>query len=235
MPLYNNDHENIARELDRENREKKSTARGAQHRVNGCKSRKCSLPSDSLTPAQIRALNGPVETFDPRKPVSWETFKQLSEDLQRECIRHFRANHGASDRMLAEMFGVSSTSVLLMRNKLGVPGMDKGYRPGKGTLAAWREFIHSEDVEDVVPEEEPVAVEESPVDPVPVDHGEDTEDPKPVQKRTVVLPDSMNVSFSNVASWEELYALLKAFPAPGGDGCRINIFVQNARGWPPEV
>ena len=56
-------------DFDFENMQKKRIAQGARHRVCGSKSRKCSLPSDLLTAAQKRKLNGPVERYDMGKPI----------------------------------------------------------------------------------------------------------------------------------------------------------------------
>lgn len=43
------------------------TARGAKSKVSRSRSKKVTLPSDNLTPAQLRRKNGPVRTyrFDP--------------------------------------------------------------------------------------------------------------------------------------------------------------------------
>ena len=43
--------------------QKKRIARGAYHRKNGSKSKRCTLPSDYLTAAEKRKLNGEVMDY----------------------------------------------------------------------------------------------------------------------------------------------------------------------------
>lgn len=69
-------------DFDFENMQKKRIAQGARHRVCGSKSKKCSLPSDLLTAAQKRKLNGPVESYDMGRPMSWDRFTVMPRDLQ---------------------------------------------------------------------------------------------------------------------------------------------------------
>lgn len=57
-------------DFEKEVREKKSIASGARHRVNGSKSKRCTLPSDYLTPAQRKKLNGEVYTVNLNKPIT---------------------------------------------------------------------------------------------------------------------------------------------------------------------
>ncbi len=45
----------------RDSADKKVTARSANKRVSGAKSKKCTLPSDYLTAAQKKRLNGEVK------------------------------------------------------------------------------------------------------------------------------------------------------------------------------
>ena len=50
-------------DFDYDAMQKKRIARGASHMKRGSKSKKCTLPSDYLTAAQKRRLNGPVSTY----------------------------------------------------------------------------------------------------------------------------------------------------------------------------
>lgn len=63
-------------------RERKSLAASARHRVCGSKSKRCTLPSDLLTPAQRNKLNGEVKVYAINRPMSWEKFTAMPKDLQ---------------------------------------------------------------------------------------------------------------------------------------------------------
>ena len=67
-------------------RERKALVPSAAHRVCGSKSKKCSLPSDSLTDAQKRKLSGPVRTYSPTKPCTWDEFKCMPKDIAQEWL-----------------------------------------------------------------------------------------------------------------------------------------------------
>ena len=66
--------------------QKKRIARGASRMKRGSKSKKCTLPSDYLTAAQKRRLNGPVSTYKLDEPMSLESFKAMPEDLQKQYM-----------------------------------------------------------------------------------------------------------------------------------------------------
>ena len=73
-------------DFDYDAMQKKRIARGASHMKCGSKSKKCTLPSDYLTAAQKRRLNGPVSTYKLDEPMNWESFKAMPEDLQKKYI-----------------------------------------------------------------------------------------------------------------------------------------------------
>ena len=81
-------------------REKKSLVASARRRVCGSKSKRCTLPSDNLTPAQRRKLDGPVEVYTISKPMSWDQFKSMPADLQQAHLDY-----------LARTFSVGATTV----------------------------------------------------------------------------------------------------------------------------
>ena len=94
-------------DFDYDVKQKKSIARGAYARKGGSKSKKCSLPSDLLTPAQKRKLNGPCDSVKLDEPMTWERFKDLPLSLAKEYVTNLRETYGATQKMFAQMFGVS--------------------------------------------------------------------------------------------------------------------------------
>ena len=201
-------------DFDYEVKQKKDIARSAAHRVCGSKSSKCDLPSDHLTAAQKRALNGPVESVNLTEPMDWTTFKTLPETLQVEYMKFLRAEYQASDAMMGKMFGVSDATVNLRRNALGVKSAGKGYQPTRAIKQRWREFI-----EPTVETEETETAAEEPT-PVP------QEAPEAPAAKPVL--SQFSVDFVDIRSWEELYAVLKQFPAPkAGSSIHVGVFAGN--------
>lgn len=80
--------------------QKKRVARGAFAHVNR-KRGKCRLPSDYLTAAQRKEMNGPVKTYNITRPMPLEEFKVVPDDLKREYLRNMQS-YGAAATYLAE-------------------------------------------------------------------------------------------------------------------------------------
>ena len=111
-------------DFDYDAMQKKRIARGAMNMKRGSKSKKCSLPSDRLTAAQLRRLNGPVSTYKLDEPMDWKSFKAMPEDLQKQYILNLQNTYLTSDRMLAKMFGATQPTVRNRRIALGVNAID---------------------------------------------------------------------------------------------------------------
>ena len=79
--------------------QKKRIARGDHNRKR--KSRKCTLPSDYLTPAEMKRRNGEVKQYNLSRPLHFEEFIAMPEDLQAEYLRFLRSRFAASDRKIA--------------------------------------------------------------------------------------------------------------------------------------
>lgn len=104
--------DDITYTFNQTNRERKGMANGAKKRVSGAKSKKCSLPSDNLTPAQLRKLSGPVREYNITKPMSWEQFKEMPKDLQEAYLRYLHQRFGASQKAISEvLFGKTRTTL----------------------------------------------------------------------------------------------------------------------------
>ena len=99
--------------------QKKRVARGAFAHVNR-KRGKCRLPSDYLTAAQKREMNGEMKTYSITRPMPWEDFKAMADDLKREYLRNMQSCGGAAT-YLAEEMGCCSDTIIECGKKLGVP------------------------------------------------------------------------------------------------------------------
>ena len=100
--------------------QKKRIAAGARHMKRGSRSKRCSLPSDNLTPAQLKRRNGPVSTYKLDAPMRWDDFKDMPVDLQKQYLTNLVETYGATNEMLGDMFYVHPTHGGAVQTALGV-------------------------------------------------------------------------------------------------------------------
>ena len=121
--------------------QKKRIARSAYHRKNGSKSKRCTLPSDYLTAAEKRKLNGEVKTVELDKPRTMEEFNALTDAEKLLYLDYLKAKYHPSLRMLGLMLGCSAQKIELIAVSLGFDtGYKRGMRPNKELNAAWLAF-----------------------------------------------------------------------------------------------
>ena len=93
-------------------KERNAMKSGAFHKVNGSKSKRCTLPSDNLTPAQKRKLNGPVKEYELHKAMSWAEFKQLPLDLQQVHLDYIQRRFRIGPAIISKLVFCLSDSAL---------------------------------------------------------------------------------------------------------------------------
>ena len=101
-------------------RERKRISRGAYNKKNGSKSKMCRLPSDGMTKAEKQAMNGEVMSYELNKPMNWNQFKVMPNDIQKEYLLKLTDELGAGRKEVADMFGVNTQSLsdyLLSKHK----------------------------------------------------------------------------------------------------------------------
>lgn len=131
-------------DFDYEVMQKKRIARGAAHMKRGSKSKKCSLPSDHMTPAEWKRRNGPVSTYKLDAPMSWEQFREMPFDLRKKYLNSLYDLYGASDARIGAMMLVSPPTVARARAELGIhrPGARVGAAELKRREAMWEAFCN---------------------------------------------------------------------------------------------
>lgn len=159
---------------------KKRIANGARHMKRGSKSRKCGLPSDSLTAKQLKERNGPVMSYALNLPMSWGVFKTMPLDLQQTYLDslHSRFNAGAAT-ISRDLFDMSEAT-------LSVHARRKGLKTAKGApltgeaREVWENWLNTADPEKITldPLEEITPIEENPTD-------EGREEPAPAEEEPV--------------------------------------------------
>lgn len=117
-------------EFDYEVKSKKSLVPSAKRRKIGANSRQCSLPSDRLSKKEWNERNGPVMTFNPSKPMSWDQFVNgsLSKEIKEEYLNGLIERFSVNQRILAEMFGISAVT---LQRTIKKEGLDVKFVKGK--------------------------------------------------------------------------------------------------------
>lgn len=121
-------------------REKKRIAAGARHRKRGSKSRRCTLPHEHLTPAQLRRKNGAVRIFQLSRPMDEAQWSAMPEDLQRAYIQRLRQRYNVGTARLAGMLGMSTGA---LRERLAQLGLWDGRkrRMRSEQAEAWERWL----------------------------------------------------------------------------------------------
>lgn len=129
-------------EFDYDVMQKAKIARSAKHKTASVRgSRKCTLPSDYMTQVEKRKLNGEVNTYRLDKPMSWEEFKEMPDDLQAEYLRRLISAYGVNAKVLGEMFGKNNQTIINRQKKLGIPSAHRGTRMSARQEGLWQIFL----------------------------------------------------------------------------------------------
>lgn len=122
--------------------QKKRIARGAYYKKNGSKSKGCTLPSDYLTDAQKRKMNGVVKVVKLDQPRSLNEFRNLSKEDRLAYLDFLKENYRPSYRMLATMFGCSQPTAMKEMEKIGYStGYQKHEMTTKNARKKWEDFL----------------------------------------------------------------------------------------------
>lgn len=120
-------------------RETKSAARGARHRVCGSKSKRCTLPHEYLTHAQMKRRNGIVNTYNMNAPHTKAELSGWSQDLRREYFTGLMQRYCPTDTQLADMLGCSKSTVYNLLTACSVSR--ENHRQTREQRAAWFTFV----------------------------------------------------------------------------------------------
>ena len=183
-------------------REKKSAGRGAFHKKNGSKSKKCTLPSDYMTRKEKMAMSGECKTYDMKKFYTHEEFKQFPDDIKLQYLNSLINRYDVTIAAIAEeLFHITPTGLykylrkheLLQYINKAPNGKSARALQGRARLMSAIEKANNP-VEELIPEPEvetpPVEVVES--EPVVEDSPIEVAEPVIVEKKT--LSDIRHVS-----------------------------------------
>ena len=132
-------------------KEKRQAGRGYYHKKNGSKSKKCRLPSDSLSKKEIEKMNGECKVYNLNKPMNYSNFCAMPVDLRIKYLEMLRDKFGANQTEISKMMGVAVTTLSRHRAKFldGKP-IFKSYKHSRLDVEAWNKFINGEEDKDTV-------------------------------------------------------------------------------------
>lgn len=99
-------------------KEKAVTARSARN-YKGSRSGRCKLSTDNMTRKEWETMNGPIVSMNPSEPISWERFRALPRNMQREYIKYILDRYTVGPYALARMLGISGARCSAYIHELG--------------------------------------------------------------------------------------------------------------------
>lgn len=127
--------------------QKKRLARNAIYKKNGSKSRKCTLPQDHMSAAELKRRNGEMATYNISRPMKWDKFKEMPNDLKMDYVKKLRDFYNESDARIAEMLCVTPATV---STYFGEHGLRDGVvrKMSARQKASWERFLKMADSEE---------------------------------------------------------------------------------------
>lgn len=141
-------------------REKKQIAKGRSAKHRGKRGTKVTTPSDFLSEAERKALNGEVFVYKIGEPISWAVFKSYPKEKQQEWINAFVERFQCSVKGMELVFGILNTSVYRYCSERGLT-IPKGNRFTEAKGEAIRKWLGKEEP----PAPTPQPVQEEPKKP----------------------------------------------------------------------
>jgi len=167
--------------------DKKKTGRGAFSKVRGG-GRYVRMPSDNMTRKEKTKLNGEVMSYDMSKPVKWDVYRRWPEDIQVAYFKKRYVEDGFSQRMIAEIFGVSQPTIKVYAQQMNIPCRSSGGKVAEATRQRFKEFLdRKEEAQKIEPAEEVYAV-------CPA------EESKPEETVVKIKPETTRADISNIAA-----------------------------------
>ena len=178
--------------------QKKRIANNAARMKRGSKSKKCSLPSDHLTPAQWKRRNGPVSTYSLNQPMDWKTFKSLPVDIQQSYIDILQSRFNVTTATIGkDLFDKTPATLKAHMEKYGLKYIQmKGRNMTAEEREAWEHWLNPEKCADEPEVEEPEMVQ----------HPDELFDPKPVAEEEPAVEEVMK----GFKEWSESLPMAEA-------------------------
>ncbi len=154
--------------------EKKKIARSSHNRKTHCgKGGRVKFPSDYLSKKELKAMNGDVKSYNLNRPMTWEEFRSMPQDLQIMYIKKLRNEFGVPDIVLSKAMGICKSSFSRAMSGLNLSLGKSSGATGRQWLGSekslkffeyWNKFNNEKAVEENSIEDEAEVVEEDKVE-----------------------------------------------------------------------
>lgn len=102
-------------------RDKKVVARSARHqRTHAGKGGAVKLPSDYLTPKELKAMSGECKSYKLNSPMTWKEYQEMPDDIRILYIKGLRARYNVPTTEIGKMLGVCQRTILKEVARLGI-------------------------------------------------------------------------------------------------------------------
>lgn len=175
-------------------KEKKAAARGAFARKGGSRSKRCSLPSDHLTPAQLKRRNSQVSTVKLNQPITYAELQTLTPSLKFLYLDNLIHRYKARRVDIVTMLGIAQNTWVRLLPTL--PGKLIFEGKPKHPAPEWLEFIGGR-AEEIEPEDVRDLPADTPApDPDPIVEVQPVEIEQPLIPQPPILPDRIDLSIT---------------------------------------
>ena len=175
------------------NKERKTLARNAKYRKIGSRTKYVSLPSDTLTAAERRRLNGAVMTYDMNAPHAYCELKYWPDDIAREYLLKIINEYHPTSKALDDMLACSHATTWRFMKNLGIQHSNRKHADLNDVLR-FDDFCDPSPVRPVIAEPDPIP--ETPTIAPPI--------------RKPITYDSISLSFTGTA--DDLITLIQTGP-----------------------
>lgn len=118
--------------------EKKKIAHSSHNRKTHCgKGGRVKFPSDYLSKKELKAMNGDVKSYNLNRPMTWEEFRSMPQDLQIMYIKKLLNEFGVPDIVLSKAMGICKSSFSKAMKDLNLS-------LGKSAGATGKQWLNSE-------------------------------------------------------------------------------------------
>lgn len=204
-------------------KQKSSTAKSSHYKkTSGGKHVK--FPSDYLSKKEKKKMNGEVRNYDLNKPMSWEKFEAMPDDLEKEYIEKIQERFNVYRKTICkELFHISEHTLANYSRKHGFPSKHGGDRRKKEDISEFRDWIFSKGT---MPDYRHKDKKEGPIE----QHDIIIEEPK---KASVRIPESGTFNYDSINSQELCEALTELLKKNTNYSIRLSFYeINNLKGEP---
>lgn len=137
-----------------------------RHKKIGSKSKRCTLPSDYMTPAQRKEMSSKVSMHNVNRPISYGLFRELDAESKNEYLTYLVNTYNATGGAIAEMLGCSKNTFYRVTRGLPCTALfKKGKYMHAGESYRWNKFLQGRQTDPFADHEQEQTTQNAPSAP----------------------------------------------------------------------